>query len=89
MALNIKNERVHELAREAARVSGGTQTSAIQEALVLYLREHDVDPAARDHERRLRRMLAMGERFRREERVPASGVMTVADLYDERTGLPR
>lgn len=33
MGLNIKNERVHELAREAARRSGQSQTSVIEEAL--------------------------------------------------------
>jgi antitoxin VapB len=44
MGLNIKNERVHRLAREAARVTGRTQTGAIEEALVKLLREYDVDP---------------------------------------------
>jgi len=88
MSLNIKNERVHELAREAARVSGRSQTSAIEEALVLYLRQHGADPAENERERRLRRMLAMGERFRREERAPARGPVSVDDLYDARTGLP-
>ena len=43
MGLNIKNERVHRLAREAARVTGRTQTGAIEEALVKLLREYDVD----------------------------------------------
>ena len=33
MSLNIKNEHVHELAREAARRTGRTQTGAIQLAL--------------------------------------------------------
>ena len=37
MALNIKNERVHELAREAAHRSGRSQTSVIEEALERYL----------------------------------------------------
>ena len=44
MGLNIKNERVHRLAREAARVTGRTQTGVIEEALVRLLREYDVDP---------------------------------------------
>lgn len=44
MGLNIKNERVHRTAREAARVTGRTQTGAIEEALVKALREYDVDP---------------------------------------------
>lgn len=33
MSLNIKNPRVHALAREAARRTGRTQTSVIEEAL--------------------------------------------------------
>lgn len=37
MALNIKNERVHELAREAARKAGTTQTSALETALEQYV----------------------------------------------------
>lgn len=37
MAMNIKNERVHELAREAARRTGTTQTSVLETALEQYL----------------------------------------------------
>ena len=44
MGLNIKNERVHALAREAARVTGKNQTSAIEEALELLLRAYGADP---------------------------------------------
>lgn len=89
MGLNIKNERVHELAREAARVTGASQTSAIEQALVALLREHGRDPDETRRTTRVERMLEMGARFRREERVPARGVATVEDLYDEVTGLPR
>lgn len=39
MGLNIKNERVCELAREAAERSGLSQTAAIEQALSAYLRE--------------------------------------------------
>lgn len=39
MGLNIKNERVHALAREAAREAGTTQTGAIEQALERYLSE--------------------------------------------------
>lgn len=53
MSLNIKNERVHALAREAARVTGKTQTSAIEEALELLLKNYGSDPVAADRERRL------------------------------------
>lgn len=37
MSLNIKNEHVHDLAREAARRTGTNQTSAIEAALEEYL----------------------------------------------------
>lgn len=89
MSLNIKNERVHELAREAARITGGTQTSAIEEGLRLLLRERGADPDAAVRDERLRRLLEMGERFRREEPVPHGAITTVEDLYDRATGLPR
>ena len=89
MGLNIKNERVHELAREAARVTGGSQTSAIEQALVALLREHGRDPAETQRAARVERMLAMGARFRSEERTPTRGIVAVEDLYDEATGLPR
>lgn len=47
MALNIKNERVHELAREAARRSGTTQTSALETALERYVATLD-EPTSDD-----------------------------------------
>ena len=37
MALNIKNPRVHALAREAAERTGASQTSAMEAALEEYL----------------------------------------------------
>jgi len=43
MGLNIKNERVHDLARRAARVTGLSQTSVIEEALVDLLQKYDDD----------------------------------------------
>ena len=89
MGLNIKNERVHELAREAARLIGTSQTSAIEQALEAMLRERGIDPREADRAARAERMLAMGARFRREERMPSRGIVNVEDLYDEQTGLPR
>lgn len=44
MSLNIKNERVHELARRAAHLSGKTQTAAIEVALERFIAECEVDP---------------------------------------------
>ncbi|WP_418061695.1 type II toxin-antitoxin system VapB family antitoxin [Pimelobacter simplex] len=89
MSLNIKNERVHALAREAARVTGKTQTSAIEEALELLLKNYESDPVAADRERRLDAIhriqvevadlpVAVGDDRIRDEN----------DLYDPETGLP-
>lgn len=88
MSLNIKNETVHELAREAARVSGLSQTSAIEQALRQFLRDRGIDPEEQDRERRRARLLAMGTRFHAEEATPGGGVVRIDDLYDEETGLP-
>lgn len=41
MGLNIKNERVHELARRAAKCTGRTQTGAIELALEKLLAEYE------------------------------------------------
>jgi len=50
MGLNIKNERVHALARRAAELTGKTQTGAIEEALERLIAERGADPeAARQH----------------------------------------
>ena len=80
MSLNIKNERVHELAREAARRTGQSQTSAIEAALRAYLCQLDRD----DHAQHLDALL-----LDMQQRIAAAGglVLTPEDLYDER-GLP-
>lgn len=80
---------MHELARRAAEITGTTQTSAIEEALLLLLRKHGVDPAEAAHAQRLelvRRRLAQID-VEVERTLP--GPVTSADhLYDS-TGLPR
>jgi antitoxin VapB len=52
VSLNIKNERVHAMAREAARRTGRTQTGAIQLALEKLLAE--TEPGRRPEDRRRR-----------------------------------
>lgn len=89
MSLNIKNERVHELAREAARATGLSQTSAIEEGLRLLLARHGADPDTAARAARVERLLAMGKRHRREEVDPSRGIVVVDDLYDPATGVPR
>lgn len=80
MGLNIKNERVHELAREAARVLGTNQTRAIEEALERLLRDERGD-------RRSRIDLILADvdvRLSAEDRA----AMRADTLHDE-AGLPR
>ncbi len=50
MALNIKNERVCRLAKEAAERTGRTQVSVLEEALEHYLAELASAEAARERE---------------------------------------
>ncbi|WP_182378877.1 type II toxin-antitoxin system VapB family antitoxin [Nocardioides sp. WS12] len=89
MSLNIKNERVHALAREAARVTGKTQTSAIEEALVKLLAEYGVDPAEADRQRRLDIVHQAQIRFAAlPEATGPDRILSDDDLYDPVTGLP-
>ena len=37
MALNIKNEHVHQLARQAAELTGKSQTAAIEELSLIHI----------------------------------------------------
>lgn len=92
MALNIKNEHVHDLAREAARRTGLTQTSALERALEEFLaRLPDKDTEA-ERERRERRARAdeilaeMHALITDEDRAEMRRFMD--DMYDEH-GLPR
>ncbi len=79
MSLNIKNERVHALAREVAARTGRSQTSAIEIALQRYL-----DELQRSERReRLDALIAEIHRSGIAERIPADTDF----LYDER-GLP-
>jgi len=78
MALNIKNEHVHALAREVAQRTGRTQTSAIElalEKLLAELGESSSDAA------RLRRIEHVQD-------LAADADLDAENLYDE-AGLPR
>jgi antitoxin VapB len=84
MGLNIKNERVHALAREAARRLGASQTSVIERALERLLGELDSRPGKDE-----RRAKALGVAMDFESRLTTADRdrMTTDDLYDDR-GLP-
>lgn len=83
MGLNIKNEEVHQLAREVARLTGESMTGAIQAALeeklarLKKLREGQVA----EKKRRLRKILETLPR------PPAGVTSDHSDMYDE-NGLP-
>lgn len=90
MAMNIKNARVHDLAREAARRTGATQTSAVEAALEQYLaslREQEVQSGPQAKLARARAILdeihgAMTDEDRAAMRAD------LETMYDE-DGLPR
>ena len=85
MSLNIKNERVHALAREAARRTGKSQTSVIEEALRQYL--NDLDEVRRKAERHAELDEVIAQMQREFRGVDLYGA--IEDLYDPETGLPR
>jgi antitoxin VapB len=86
MSLNIKNERVHQLVRDAAQRTGLSQTSVIEEALKHFLRDLDEQQSAT--RRRVDEILAVFDaRLTDQDRAEMTKMMD--DLYDDETGLPR
>ena len=77
MSLNIKNERVHDLAREAARRTGMNQTSVIEAALERLLAQLDYEAGTIDQ------LIAGLQRD-----VGGHGRLSTDELYDD-AGLPR
>ena len=77
MSLNIKNERVHDLAREAARRTGMNQTSVIEAALERLLAQLDDEAGTIDQ------LIAGLQRD-----VGGHGRLSTDELYDD-AGLPR
>lgn len=94
MAINIKNPRTVALVREAAQLSGKTQTSVVQEALAMYIQQAIADAAAErarmDKELRKTRVARIREEIRELIGTPDPGFRERmdAELYDE-AGLPR
>lgn len=89
MAMNIKKERVHELAREAARRTGTTQTSALEAALEQYLADLGERDAQSGTEARLARAREIVDQMRATmtDADRASMRTDLAEMYDE-DGLP-
>lgn len=89
MSLNIKNERVHALAREAARVTGKSQTSVIEEALELLLAEYGVDREKQRIRRTIESVQHIVAEYHSDTTQVNGEILRIEDLYDETTGLPR
>jgi antitoxin VapB len=85
VSLNIKNERVHELARRAASRTGKSQTSVIEEALRRYLDE--LEDSESDEQRWQRVDQILGEMHARLAATPGGLDLSTDFLYDE-NGLP-
>ncbi|WP_163542534.1 type II toxin-antitoxin system VapB family antitoxin [Occultella kanbiaonis] len=84
MGLNIKNDHVHELARQAASRTGQTQTRVIEEALERYLAELSSGPSATERRARIEAIIAdVDRRMSNEMRAR----LATDDLYDS-DGLP-
>lgn len=88
MGLNIKNERVCALAREAAAATGQTQTSVIETALEDLLERRRADAAeAGEAERIERAHLTLADMQQRWAATGSERPFTTDNLYDE-NGLP-
>lgn len=84
MGLNIKNPRVHALAKAVAQRTGKSQTGAIEEALECMLERLDSGDTA---DARKARLLRLAEEARADVDFVDSHRLQ-AELYDE-SGLPK
>ena len=87
MSLNIKNERVHEMVRRLAELTGQSQTGAVEDAVRRRLDEVDAGRITDERRRRdefdaaLKRLQALPD-------VGPSYEEIMDDMYDD-LGLPR
>ncbi|MGH3446269.1 MAG: type II toxin-antitoxin system VapB family antitoxin [Nocardioidaceae bacterium] len=84
--MNIKNPHVHELAREAARRTGKSQTSVIEEALERLLAEMDTPTAEEKYARLIEIADDAASRLTEDDKQAMSTIME--EMYDEH-GLPQ
>lgn len=85
MAINIKNQRVIELAREAARLTGDTQTGAIERALRELIATHEAGSSGRRIDLVWQTLELVDASVDDEQRARVRRVME--EMYDE-SGLP-
>ena len=86
--LNIKNERVYQLAHRLAAITGTSMTSVIEQALEEKLAAVDRRAAAQRVEK-LARIDRLLDEMARRMGAEHGGADPTAFLYDDRTGLPR
>ena len=86
MSLNIKNEQVHELVRRAAKLTGKSQTSVVEDALRAYLDNLDRETSRQARRQRLDEILA--EMHAIVAADPDRFDLSTDFLYDPETGLP-
>lgn len=89
MSLNIKNERVHALARQAAQLTGRSQTSAVELALEQLLRSHGVDPDNRRAQAKVDHAKRIVAEYTADSARTNRVIPEVDALYDSATGMPR
>lgn len=81
MSLNIKDERIHDLVREAASRTGLSQTRVVEKAITDLLEELDAEGAHSGLDELLERVYL--------ELSATEGPLDFDSLYDPSTGLPR
>jgi hypothetical protein len=83
--VHIRNAEAAELARTLARQTGKTITEVVLDALRRYQPPREESPA--DRKRRVARLQRLLEKdWARGRREPE---ITIEDMYDEETGLPK
>lgn len=85
MGLNIKNEHVCELAKQAAATTGRTQTGVIEVALEEFLARHRAKVTRDERDHRIDEIISDLQRRWKMTNTPKA--LTTDDLYDE-NGLP-
>ncbi len=81
MSLNIKDERIHDLVREAASRTGLSQTRVVEKAITDLLGKLDAEDAHSGLDELLERVYL--------ELSVTEGPLDFDSLYDPSTGLPR
>ncbi len=87
MSLNIKNERVHEMVRRLAELTGQSQTSAVEDAVRRRLEEMG-EVADGAEQRRREEFDAALKRLQSHTPIGPTYEEIMDDMYDE-LGLPR